>query len=98
MSINSKLFSGEGLAWLSSSKGQKLIEALFNSISQAAKNGKNNIKLNFYLDKKGWYFKNGFEVLECCLPEDLLEIIGIENFKIGETIIKEKSYSVTVNW
>lgn len=96
--MNSPLLSDAGLAWLSSYRGQSLIESIFESLSSAAEMGKTFLKLDFTLTKEGWSFVNGRKNVFCCMPDELVEIIARENFTIDDTKSTQKSYSIKVSW
>jgi hypothetical protein len=96
--MNETLFSGIGLAWLSGEKGQLLVEEIFNRLRSAAEMGKTFIKLNFKLTTEGWSLILGHKKVSCCMPDELTEIIAIENFTIADTTSTAKSYSIQVSW
>jgi len=96
--MNDPLLSDVGLAWLSTYRGQKLIEDIFYSLSSAAEMGKTNLKLDFSLTKEGWSFVIGSRKVFCCMPDELVEIIAKENFTIDDTTSTQKSYSIKVSW
>ena len=96
--MNDPLLSDSGLAWLSSYRGQKLIEEIFHSLSTAAEKGKTQLKLDFFLTNDGWMFDVGSEKVFCCMPDELVEIIAREEFTIDDTTSTKKSYSIKVSW
>jgi hypothetical protein len=96
--MNDPLLSDVGLAWLSTYRGQKLIEDIFYSLSSAAEMGKTNLKLDFSLTKEGWSFVIGSRKVFCCMPDELVEIIARENFTIEDTTSTPKSYAIKVSW
>ena len=96
--MNDPLLSDVGLAWLSTYRGQKLIEDIFYSLSSAAEMGKTNLKLDFSLTKDGWSFVVGSRKVFCCMPDELVEIIARENFTIDDTTSTQKSYAIKVSW
>jgi hypothetical protein len=96
--MNAPLLSDLGLAWLSTDRGQSLIEVVFYALSDAAENGKSNLELNFSLTKDGWYFLFYTRKIFCCMPDELVDIIAYENFTIDDTIATEKSYLIKVSW
>lgn len=96
--MNDPLLSDVGLAWLSTYRGQTLIEEIFDSLSSAAEMGKTNLKLDFALTKDGWSFVVGSRKVFCCMPDELVEIIARENFTIDDTTSTQKSYAIKVSW
>ena len=96
--MNEPLLSDVGLAWLSTYRGQNLIEEIFDSLSSAAEMGKTNLKLDFSLTKDGWSFVVGSRKVFCCMPDELVEIIARENFTIDDTTSTQKSYAIKVSW
>jgi hypothetical protein len=96
--MNAPLLSDIGLAWLSTYRGQILIEEVFNALSESAEMGKSSMKLDFSLTKDGWYFHAGGREIFCCMPDELVDIIARENFTIDDTIATEKTYSIKVSW
>ena len=96
--MNDPLLSDSGLAWLSSYRGQNLIEEIFHSLSTAAEKGKTQLKLEFSLANDGWLFVVGSKKVFCCMPDEINEIIARENFTIDDTTSTEKSYSIKVSW
>lgn len=96
--MNQPLLSGEGLAWLSSYRGQVLIEAMFEALSDAADQGKSKIKLDFTLTIDGWYFLSDGRKLFCCIPDELVGIIERQGFIIDNTSSTDESYSIQVSW
>ena len=96
--MNYPLLSDVGLVWLSSYRGQNLIEEIFDSLSSAAEMGKTNLKLDFSLTKDGWSFAVGSRKVYCCMPDELVEIIARENFTIDDTKSTQKSYAIKVSW
>lgn len=96
--MNEPLLSDVGLAWLSTYRGQNLIEEIFDSLSSAAEMGKTNLKLDFSLTKDGWSFVVGSRKVFCCMPDELVEIIARENFTIDDTKSTQKSYAIKVSW
>ena len=96
--MNYPLLSDVGLAWLSSYRGQNLIEEIFDSLSSAAEMGKTDLKLDFSLTKDGWSFAVGSRKVYCCMPDELVEIIARENFTIDDTKSTQKSYAIKVSW
>lgn len=96
--MNDPLLSDSGLAWLATYRGQLLIEAIFESLGEAAEAGKTNLKLDFSLSKDGWYFVRGQKKIYGCMPDELVEIIEKESFTIDDTTSSQKSYSIKVNW
>lgn len=96
--MNDPLLSDVGLAWLSTYRGQNLIEEVFESLSNAAEMGKSTLKLDFSLSKDGWYFLTGGRKVFSCMPDELVEIISRENFTIDDTVSTQKSYAIKVSW
>jgi len=96
--MNDLLFSDVGLAWLSTSRGQNLIEEIFDSLTSASEMAKTNLNLNFSLTKDGWSFLVGGRKVFCCMPDELVEIIASENFTIDDTTSTQKSYAIKVSW
>ena len=96
--MNDPLLSEVGLAWLSTYRGQNLVDAIFDSLNSAAEMGRTNLKLNFSLDKDGWSFDSGSRKVFCCMPDELVEIISRENFSIDDTKSTQKTYSIKVSW
>ena len=96
--MNDPLLSVEGLAWLSTYRGQNLIEEIFDSLSSAAEMGKTNLRLDFSLTNDGWSFVVGSRKIFCCMPDELVEIIARENFTIDDTTSTQKSYVIKVSW
>ena len=96
--MNDPLLSDVGLAWLSTYRGQKLVEDIFYSLSSAAEMGKTNLKLDFSLTMDGWSFVVGSRKVFCCMPDELVEIIARENFTIDDTTSTQKSYAIKVSW
>jgi hypothetical protein len=96
--MNDPLLSDVGLAWLSTYRGQNLIEQIFNSLNSAAEMGKTNLKLDFSLTADGWLFVVGSKNVFCCMPDELVEIIAREEFTIDDTTSTKKSYAIKVSW
>jgi hypothetical protein len=96
--MNDPLLSGVGLAWLSTYRGQNLIEEIFGSLSSAAEMGKTNLRLDFSLTRDGWLFVVGSRKVFCCMPDELVEVIIRENFTINDIISTQKSYAIKVSW
>ena len=96
--MNDPLLSDVGLAWLSTYRGQNLIEEIFDSLSSAAEMGKINLRLDFSLTNDGWSFAVGSRKIFCCMPDELVEIISRENFTIDDTTSTQKSYAIKVSW
>ena len=96
--MNDPLLSDVGLAWLSTYRGQNLVEAIFDSLNSAAEMGKTSLKLNFSLDKDGWLFNSDSRKVFSCMPNELVEIISRENFSIDDTSSTQKTYSIKVSW
>ena len=96
--MNDPLLSDVGLAWLSTYRGQNLIEEIFDSLSSAAEMGKTNLTLDFSLTNDGWSFVVGSRKIFCCMPDELVEIISRENFTIDDTTSTQKSYAIKVSW
>jgi hypothetical protein len=96
--MNDPLLSDVGLAWLSTYRGQNLIDAIFDSLNSAAEIGKTNLDLIFSLDKDGWSFNAGTSKVFCCMPNEIVYIIGSKNFTIDDTSSAQKSYSIKVSW
>ena len=96
--FNDSLFSANGLSWLVSSSGQKLLDSIFHTLSFSAEQGHSKTKLSFALSEDGWYFVNNFIKISSCSPDDLVEIIKIEDFVINDTSSTAKSYSILVSW
>jgi hypothetical protein len=95
--LNAGLFSGDGLTWLSSHYGQKLITALFEALKDAAEDGKEQLTLKFKLAKDGWYFSDSVDYY-CCVPDELVEVIEREGYEINDTEATDKKYTITVSW
>ena len=95
--LNSSLFSGVGLTWLSSHYGQKLIAALFEALKDAAEGGLEQVTLKFKLSKDGWYFSDSVDYC-CCVPDELVDVIKREGYKIVQTESADKKYMITVSW
>lgn len=96
--FNDSLFSANGLSWLVSSSGQNLINSIFHTLSFSAEQGHTKTKLSFALSEDGWYFVNNFVKTPSCSPDDLVEIINMEDFVINDTSSSAKSYSILVSW
>ena len=96
--MNDPLLSDIGLAWLSTYRGQNLIEEVFESLSCAAEIGKSTLKLDFSLSKDGWYFLAGGRKIYSCMPDELVAIIAREKFTIDDTVSTLKSYAIKVSW
>lgn len=96
--MNAPLLSDSGLAWLSTYRGQNLIESIFNALSDAAEQAKSSIKLDFSLTKDGWYFLSDGRKVYCCMPDEIVDIIEQENFTIDETLSTDNSYLIKVSW
>jgi len=96
--MNDPLLSDVGLAWLSTYRGQNLIEFIFHTLSSAAEMGKTNFKLDFSLTKDGWSFSVKGRKVFCCMPDELVDIIARENFTIDDTTSTQKSYAIKVSW
>jgi hypothetical protein len=96
--MNDPLLSGVGLAWLSTYRGQNLIEEIFGSLSSAAEMGKTNLRLDFSLIKDGWFFVGGGRKVFCCMPDELVELIIRENFAINDVTSTQKTYAIKVSW
>jgi hypothetical protein len=96
--MNKPLVSAEGLAWLSSYRGQSLIELIFESLSSAAEQGKSIYKLDFSLSKDGWYFLYSGRKIYCCIPVELVGIIEQQSFTIDSTASTDESFSIKVSW
>ncbi len=96
--MNDPLLSDVGLAWLSTYRGQSLIEEVFESLSSAAEMGKSTLKLDFSLSKDGWYFLADGRKVFSCMPDELVAIIARENFTIDDTVSTQKSYAIKVSW
>lgn len=96
--FNDSLFSANGLSWLVSPSGQNLIDSIFNFLSFSAEQGHTKTKLSFVLSEDGWYFVNNSMNTPSCSPDDLVEIIKIEDFVVNDTISSTKSYLILVSW
>ena len=96
--MNAPLLSGVGLAWLSTYRGQSLVEEVFDALSATAESGKSSAKLDFSLSKDGWYFLAGGRKIFSCMPDELVDIIARENFNIDDTVSTERAYSIKVSW
>lgn len=96
--MNAPLLSDVGLAWLSTYRGQSLIEEVFDALSDAAERGKSSLKLDFSLTKDGWHFLSEGRKIYCCMPDELVGIIEREKFTIDDTTSTDKSYSIKVSW
>lgn len=96
--MNDPLLSDVGLAWLSTYRGQSLVEKVFESLSSAAELGKSTLKLDFSLSKDGWYFLADGRKVFSCMPDELVAIIARENFTIDDTVSTQKSYTIKVSW
>jgi len=96
--MNAPLLSDSGLAWLSTYRGQNLIESIFNALSDAAEQGKSSVKLDFSLTEDGWYFLFDGRKIYCCMPDEIVDIIEQENFTIDETLSTDNSYLIKVSW
>lgn len=84
--------------WLSSRRGQELLEEIFTCLSEAAGAGKAKLKLNFSISKEGWYFKKSLSKFHSCRPDELVEIIELEGFIVEDTTSTEKNYAISVSW
>jgi hypothetical protein len=96
--MNAPLLSAEGLAWLSSYRGQSLIELVFETLSEAAEQGMSSIKLDFSLTNDGWNFLYKGRKIYCCMPDELVGIIELQNFTIDDSSSKSNSYFIKVSW
>lgn len=96
--MNEPLLSDVGLAWLSTYRGQTLLEEVFDTLSSAAEMGKSSLKLDFTLSKDGWYFLSGGRKFISSMPDELVAIIARENFTIDDTVSTQKSYAIKVSW
>jgi hypothetical protein len=84
--MNAPLLSDTGLAWLSTYRGQSLVEEVFDALSAAAESGKSSTKLDFSLSKDGWYFLASERKIFSCMPDELVDIIARENFSIESAL------------
>ena len=96
--MNAPLLSDIGLAWLSTYRGQSLIEEIFLNLSRAAESGKLSQKLDFSLTDDGWYFLSGGHKIYSCMPDELVDIIAREGFTIDDTSSTDVTYSIKVSW
>lgn len=96
--MNKPLLSADGLAWLSSFRGQNLIEKVFEALSDAASNGKTTHKLEFSSIKEGWFFVSSSRKIYSCQPDQLAEIIQREGFTVQNETATLNRYSIKVNW
>ena len=96
--MNKPLLSADGLAWLSSYRGQNLIEEVFEALSSAASNGKSTHKLEFSSVKDGWLFVTSSRKIYSCQPNQLAEIIQREGFTVQSETATLKNYSIKVSW
>jgi hypothetical protein len=96
--MNAPLLSDIGLAWLSTYRGQSLIEEVFDALSDTAERGKSSLKLDFSLTKDGWFFLFDGRKIYCCMPDELVNIIEREGFTIDDTTSTDNSYSIKVSW
>lgn len=96
--MNNPLLSADGLAWLSSYRGQNLIEEVFEALSSAASNGKSTLKLEFSSVKDGWFFVSSSRKIYSCQPSQLGEIIQREGFTIQSETATLKNYAIKVSW
>jgi len=96
-----ELFTAEGLAWLSQTVGQRLIDGVFLSLENAAEKGRQKLNLKFQIltDDRDWYFvRSAREKLLCCSPDDLVEIIQRRGFTVDDTHATDDSYGIDVSW
>jgi len=105
MFFNGELFSGEGLAWLSSQRGQKLLDSIFGALEEAAGKGRSKLRLNFTPNsleadgRDGWYFEYGnIKFVASCNPVDLVEIIEKKGFTIVDAVLTDDSCFLFVSW
>ena len=96
--MNKPLLSADGLAWLSSYRGQSLIEEVFEALSSAASNGKATHMLEFSLVKDGWIFVSSSRKIYSCQPNQLAEIIQREGFTVQSETATLENYSIKVSW
>ena len=97
--MSEKLFTKNGLNWISDENGQNLLEAIFDCLKGAAAKRKNTTSIKFKLNSDGWYFVNdaGYQY-PSCMPDDLVEIIARQDFIIADTSATSRSYTIKVKW
>lgn len=97
--FSQQLFCNEGIFWLSKINGQYLINQIFDALGNAAAKGRSKYTIFFKLQEHVWYFQRekGKNVFSC-IPDDLIEIIRRQGFKIYDTCATEHSYRIKVGW
>lgn len=97
--MSEPLFSRTGLNWISDEHGQKLLEAVFDSLKGAAVKGRDAASLKFKLTSHGWYFVNDAgHHYQSCMPNDLVEIIARQDFTVVDTTSSANSYAINLRW
>jgi len=96
--FNNEIFSNKGLAWLSKSNGQSLLNAIFDGLKRASQSGKTKHKIKFSYTNDGWYCLDGSKKIHSCLPDELIEFLEWEGFTLDETISNESSYEIHLSW
>jgi len=97
--LNDPIFTRIGLNWISAGHGQNLLEAIFDCLKDVAAKGKNATSLKFKLTSDGWYFlNNAGHHYQSCMPDDLVEIIARQDFKVVDTVSTAKSYIIKLRW
>ncbi len=97
MCLHDPLLSGPGLSWISSGRGQSLLQFINESIEISSDHGQKKCVLEFSLRDDGWFFKFKERFIPSCLPENVVDLIKQDGFEINSKP-KKDAFSITVEW
>lgn len=95
--LKKPIFSDVGLTWLSTFRGQTLLDVLLGFIEADASEGKDKSCLTFG-NNMGWYFANSEKKTFSCDPKDLQEILVLRGFKVGVKKIDRLKVQLLISW
>lgn len=95
--LNKPIFSGVGLTWLSTFKGQTLLDVLLGFIEADASEGKKKSCLTFGYNN-GWYLADSEKKTFSCEPKDLQEIFVSKGFKVSIKELDGPKVKLLVSW
>jgi hypothetical protein len=95
--LKQPIFSVAGLTWLSTFRGQTLLDILLGCIEADATEGKETCCLRF-ANNNGWYFADSEKKTPSCDPKDLKEILVSKGFKVSVKKLDGQKFQLQVSW